>query len=121
MPEALGGYKYVSKISDEHTRWTEIYLFKSKDGALHTFQSFVQSTVILSGVRVEWLRADKGGEFIGNDFKDYFTQTGVLLEYASTNTPQQIGMSERVGGTLVAMIRRILADSGLPMFLWGGG
>ena len=59
-PEALGGYKYVSKISNEHTRWTEIYLLKSKDGALHAFQSFVQSMVIPSGVRVEWLRADKG-------------------------------------------------------------
>ena len=58
-PEALGGYKYVSKVSDEHTRWTEIYLFKSKDGALHAFQSFVQSMGIPSGVCVERLRADK--------------------------------------------------------------
>ena len=118
-PEALGGYKYVSKISDEHTRWTEIYLLKSKDGALHEFQSFVQSMVIPSRVRVERLRADKGGEFIGNDFKDYCTQTVVLLEYVSTNTPQQIGMSERVGETLAAMGRCMLADSELPMFLWG--
>ena len=59
-PEALGGYKYVSKISDEHTRWTDIYLLKNKDGALHAFQSFVQSMVIPSGVRVERLRADEG-------------------------------------------------------------
>ena len=59
-PEALGGYKYVSKMSDEHTRWTEIYLLKSKGGALHAFQSFVQSMVIPSGVRVERLRAEKG-------------------------------------------------------------
>ena len=58
--EALGGYKYVSKISDEHTRWTEIYLLKSKGGALHAFQLFVQSMVIPCGVRVERLRADKG-------------------------------------------------------------
>ena len=58
-PEALGGYKYVSKISYEPTRWTEIYLLKSKDGALHALQSFVQSMVIPSGVRVERLRAGK--------------------------------------------------------------
>ena len=32
----------------------------SKDGALHAFQSFVQSMVIPSGIRVEQLRADKG-------------------------------------------------------------
>ena len=118
-PEALGAYKYVSKISDEHTRWTEIYLLKSKEGALHAFQSFVQSMVIPSGVCVERLRADKGGEFIVNDFKGYCTQTGVLLEYASTNTPQKIGMSERVGGTLAAMVRCMLADSRLQFFLWG--
>ena len=118
-PEALGGYKYVSKISDEHTRWTEMYLLKSKDGALHAFQSFVQSMVIPTWVCVERLRADKEGEFIGNDFKDYCTQTRVLLEYASTYTPQKISMSERVGGTLAAMVRCMLADSGLPTFLWG--
>ena len=118
-PEALGGYKYVSKISDEHTKWTETYLLKSKDDALSTFQSFVQSVVIPSGFRVERLRADKGGEYIGKEFKDYCLQTGVSLEYASTNTPQQIGMSERVGRTLAAMVRCMLADSGLPKFLWG--
>ena len=118
-PEAVGGYKYVSKISDEYTRWTEIYLLKSKDGALHALQSFVQSMAIPRGVRVERLRADKGGEFVGNGFKDYCTQTGLLLEYASTNTPQQIGISERVGRTLAAMVRCMLADSGLPMFIWG--
>ena len=115
-PEALGGCKYVSKISDEHTRWTEIYLLMSKDGALHAFQSIV----IPSGVRVERLRSDKGGEFISNHFKDYCTQTDVLLEYASINTPQKIGMSKRVGGTLAAMVRCMLADSELPTFLWGG-
>ena len=59
-PETLGGYKYVSKISDERTRWTEIYFLKGKDGALHAFQSFVHSMVIPSRVRVERLRADKG-------------------------------------------------------------
>ena len=113
-PKALGGYSYVSKISDEHTRWTEIYLLKSKDGALHALQSMV----IPSGVRVERLTADIRGKFIGNDFKDYCSQTGVMLEYVSTNTPQQMGMPERVKGTLAAMVRCMLADSGQTKLLW---
>ncbi|CAN0098636.1 unnamed protein product [Sphacelaria rigidula] len=77
------------------------------------------SMVIPGGLRVERLRADKGGEFIGNEFKSYRRQTGILLEFASTNTPQQIGLSERVGRTPVAMVRCMIADSGLPTFLWG--
>ncbi|CAN0476461.1 unnamed protein product, partial [Laminaria digitata] len=112
-PEALGGYKYITKISDEYTKWTETYLLKSKHDALSSFQVFVQSVVIPSGFRVERLRVDKGGEFISKEFQDYCLQTGVSLEYASTNTPQQIGMSERVGRTLAAMVRCMLADSGL--------
>ncbi|CAM9982684.1 unnamed protein product [Sphacelaria rigidula] len=119
MPEALGGFKYACKISDEYSRWTEIYLQKTKDGTLHAIQSYVQSTVIPSGVRVEGRRAGKDGESIGNEFKSYCRQTGILLEFASTNTPQQIGLSERVGRTLADMVRCMLADSGLQTFLWG--
>ena len=52
-------------------------------------------------------------------FKDYCFQTGGSLAYASTTTPLEIGMSERVGKTLVAIARRMLADSGLPKFLRG--
>ena len=75
--------------------------------------------VIPSGFRVERLRVDQGGNYIGKEFKNYCLQTEVSLEYASTNTPQQIGMSERVGRTLAAMVRCMLADSGLPNFFWG--
>ena len=118
--EVLEDQKYVSTISDENTRWTGVYLLKSKDGAFIEFQSFVQSRVIPSGAcveRVERLRADKGGEFIGSDFKDYCTQMGVLMECVSINTPQQIGMHDRVGGTLATMVLYMLADSGLLTFL----
>ena len=94
-------------------------MLKSRYDALSSFQVFVQYVVILSGFRVERLKVIKGGEFISKDFQDYCLQTGVSLEYASTNTPQQIGMSERVGRTLGAMVRCILADSRLPKFLWG--
>ena len=87
-PEALGGYKYITKISDEYTKWTEPYLLKSKHDDLSSFQVFVQTVVIPSGFRVERLRVDKGGELISKEFQDYCLQTGVSIEYASTNTPQ---------------------------------
>ena len=46
-PEALGGYKYITKISDEYTNWTQPYLLKSKHDALSSFQIFVQYVVCL--------------------------------------------------------------------------
>ena len=37
IPEALGGYEYITKISDEYTKWTETYLLNSKHDALSSF------------------------------------------------------------------------------------
>ena len=51
--EALGGYNYVTKISDEHTRRTETYLLKSKHDDLGSFQTSVQPVVISNGFRVD--------------------------------------------------------------------
>ena len=118
-PEALGGYKYITKISDEYTKWTEPYLLKSKHDDLSSFQVFVQTVVIPSGFRVERLRVDKGGDFISKMFQSTCLQTAVLTEYAITNTRQQFGTSERVGRTLAAVVQCMLADGGLPKFLWG--
>lgn len=98
----------------------EIYLLRVVDATLHAFLSFVHAMAIPEGKRVERLRAYKGREFIGMDSKIYYCrQKGVLMEYASTNTPQQIDRSERVGWTLETMVLCMLADSGLSTFLWG--
>ena len=132
-PEALGGYMFVSNISDEHTRWTEIYLFKSKDGALHAFQSFVQSMVIASGVRVERLRADKvkgpqlfmqelppgddpdrdnkGHNYItGDDFLSDLRSYTSVVDHPGSASTDHVTASRRSENTLVAeLLGRISA------------
>lgn len=45
--------------------------------------------------------------------------TGIKQEIATTNTSLEIGVSERVGRTLCAMVRCLLVDSGLPANLRG--
>ena len=47
-PVAIGGYKYVSKITGEYTKWTAVYLLTNKNQALQSLQLFVDSTAILS-------------------------------------------------------------------------
>ena len=118
-PAAHGGYKYVSKITDHFSRWNAVYLLCSKDQALASLQAYVTSTVIPFGSRIVRFRADKDGEYTGKDFQAYCLETGIKQEFAATNTPQQIGVSERVGRTLCAMVRCLLVDSGLPRNLWG--
>ena len=116
---ARGGYEYMRKIADQLTKWTAVCLLCINDQALVSLQLFVTSTVIPFGSRIVTWRVDKGGEHTGEDFKTYCQKTGITQQFAATNTPQEIGVSERVGRTLCAMVRCTRVDSGLPPFLWG--
>ena len=46
------------------------------------------------------LRADKDTEFTSSEFRQYCHDIGVSLEFASPNTPQQIGSNERAERTI---------------------
>ena len=119
-PPALGGFKYVSKFVDHQTTCKEIFLIKAKSDAIDTVKLFNQSLVTLTGLRLERVRGDRGTEYTARAFRKYCFQIGVKLEFASTNTSQQIGANERAGRTLAAIVHCLLTDSGLSNFLWGG-
>ena len=51
--------------------------------------------------------------------RQYCLDIGVKLEFASTNTHQQIGANERAGKTVAEIVSCLLADSGLPKLLCG--
>ena len=86
-PEAYGGFKYISNITDQFTRWTAVYLLENKRCAFDSFRLFVTSTVIPCGGRVTRWRADRGGEYTNEAFKQYCLKTGITKEFAATNTP----------------------------------
>ena len=109
----------MSKVTDQFTKWTAVYSLCTKDQALASLQLFVTPTSIPFGSRIVTWRADKGGEYNGEDFKSYRQETCITQKLAATNTPQKVGVSERVGRTLCAMVRCIRVDRGLPPFLWG--
>ncbi|CAN0393136.1 unnamed protein product, partial [Laminaria digitata] len=118
-PPALGGYRYVSKFTDQHSKWKEVFLIKEKADAVNTLKQFVQTVVIPRGLRIERLRTDRGGEYTAGYFEKYCLDTGITHEFAATNTLQQNGVSERDGRTIANIARCLLKDAGFPKSLWG--
>lgn len=113
-PAAHGGYKYVSKSTDHISKWTVVYLLRSKNQELTSLQVYVTSTVILFSRIV---RANKGGKYTGKEFNDYCSKTGIKLEFSATNTLHQIGVSKHVGKTFCALVPCLLVDSVLSFAL----
>ena len=75
---AISDYTYVSKVTDEYTKWTAVYLLANKNKALESLQLFVGSTDISFGGRIVCWRADKGDEYTGEEFRRYYLETGIV-------------------------------------------
>ena len=118
-PLALGNYRYATKFVDLHTKWKEVVLMKDKTCSVDSLALFNRGTVTPTGERIQCVRGDQGTEFTSADFRQYCLDNGIKLEFASPNTPQQIGANERAGRTILNIVRCLFADSNLPKFLWG--
>lgn len=118
-PVAKGGFRYVSKFTDEFTRFKAVYLISRKDQAVDTLTRIVQELAVPIGLRVQNLRSDGGVEHRAHYYGSYCSLTGFRQEFTATNTPQQNGTSERDGRTLMNVTRCLLQRAGLPNFLWG--
>lgn len=92
-PSALDGSNYISKFTDHHTRFKAAYPIRSKIKPWKRLMPL--------GLRIQRLRCDKGGEYTANYYRDFCKETGIIQEFASTNTPQQNGISERDGRTTI--------------------
>ena len=71
------------------------------------------------GLCIEIVRCDKGGEYIGKEFKTLCVNASINVEFTATNTPQQNGVSARDGQTLAQITPCLMKDGNFPPSLWG--
>lgn len=107
-PAAEDGMQYVSKSTDEFTRFMAVYVIHSKNEALDTLTRYMQDLAIPNGLRVQHLRSNGGGEYRASIYRQLCSQTGIQQEFMASNTPHQNGMSERDGRTLRVVTKSLL-------------
>ena len=96
----------------------DIFLLKSKAEATDPLHLCTQTVAVPSGLRIQRLRADNGGEYTSQRFLKPCVDAGISVDYAATATPQQIGISERDGRTIATVGRHLLKDGNFPP-AWG--
>ncbi|CAI7864892.1 unnamed protein product [Closterium sp. NIES-54] len=71
-----------------------------------------------SGKRVKAIRSDRGGEFLGADFRSWLKRHSIKQQLTTAYTPHSNGVEERANGTIIEGGRIILVDSGPPLRFW---
>ena len=71
-----------------------------------------------SGMKIKAIRADRGGEYLSDEFKFFLKKYGIRSEYTAAYSPQQNGVSECLNRTLVEAARSMLSHAGLGNVYW---
>lgn len=113
-------HRYTSYVIfiDDFTRYTFIYLLKSKNEVLEKFKQFKTMIENQLDHKIKAFRSDNGTEFTNNAFKQFCTSNGIRLETSNTDTPQQNGVAERMNRTIRESATALLTDMNVSPFFW---
>ena len=116
---AKGGYNYFSTWTDDYTRFTHVFLQKTKAETFEKYQAYEVWMSTQYGRTVGTLHSDRGGEYTSTEFDQYLAKKGTKRSLTAHDTPERNGVAERLNYTLANLVRAALLGSGLPKSLWG--
>ncbi|KAI5323714.1 hypothetical protein L3X38_032786 [Prunus dulcis] len=110
--------RYFLLFIDDCTRMAWVYFLRNKSNAFECFKKFKAMIELQSGYKVKSLRSDRGGEFMSNEFHEYYSEVGILRQLTVAYSPQQNGVAERKNRTVIEMAKSMLHEKGLPYEFW---
>ncbi|RZC11614.1 Retrovirus-related Pol polyprotein from transposon TNT 1-94 [Glycine soja] len=105
---SFGGRRYFLLFVDDYTRMMWVYFIQQKSDAFFCFKEFKALVKKQSGHSLKILRTDRGEEFNGHIFINFFNDHGIKKELTVCHTPQQNGVAERKNITIVEVARSML-------------
>ena len=112
--KSLGGSEYFLTFTDDKSRYTWVYVLKTKDQVFDCFLEWKALVEKQTKQKLKTLRTDNGGEYTSNKFEKYLKDEGIRHERTVPKTPEQNGVAERLNRTLVESARSMLLDANLP-------
>ena len=123
----ITGHNSFITFIDDYSRYMYLYFIKEKSESLTTFKDYKTEVEKQLDLQIKVVRSDRGGEYYGRHtdlgqapgpFYEFCKSQGIVNQYTMPGTPQQNGVAERRNKTLMNMVRSMLANSNLPLFLW---
>ena len=114
-----GGKNFYVIFVDDHSRFTKVYLLRTKDEVLEMFMKYKNEVENQKNKMIKRLRTDRGGEYKFNSFKEFCEQNGIIHEANPPYSPESNRIVERKNRTLKEMMNAMLVSSGLSSNMWG--
>lgn len=116
--ESLNQNRYFLTFKDDATSYRHVYFIRHKSDVFEKFREFEKLISNKFGRSMRKLKSDHGGEYIGDDMKEYLKSRGITSEKSAPYTPEQNGFIERDNRTIVESARTMIHAKSLPVNLW---
>ena len=116
---AIDGFKYFITFTDDLSRYGYVYLMRHKSESFEKFKEFQNEVQNHLGKTIKFLRSDRGGEYLSQEFGDHLKTCGIVPQLTPPGTPQLNSVSERRIRTLFDMVRSMMSQTDLPLYFWG--
>ena len=114
-----GGKKCYVTFVDDYSKYTKVYLLKSKDEAEEMFLKYKAEVKNQLDQKINRLRFDKGEEYDTNFLIAFYKKNGIIHETSALYTPQQNDIAELKNRTHKEIMNAMHVSSGLPDNIWG--
>ena len=114
-----GHSQYYVSFTDDHTRYTTLYLQKTKAEMFASYKSYEAWLSTQFDVKIKCLHSDRGGKYLSKEFSQHLQLKGTEHRVTVHDTPEHNGVAECLNRTLVERVRAMIHASGLPKNLWG--
>jgi transposase InsO family protein len=115
---SYNGYKYYLLFVDDFSKFSWLFLLKSKSEVLNTFKHFKATVENQLSKSIKTLRTDCGGEYTSNAFTDFCSTQGITHQFSCPHTPQQNGTVERKHRHIIESALTLLSHASLPITQW---
>ena len=117
--DTLGGRKFGLVIVDDYSRYSWVFLLRSKDETHREFINFAKQAQRMYEAEIKAIRTDNGTEFKNYTMQDFVNEEGIKHEFSAPYTPQQNGVVERKNRTIIEMARTMMSEFKSPHNFWG--
>ena len=116
-PASISRKNHIVLLLNEFTWKFWIFFLRSKDKFFDVFKLWLPR-VEASGNRLDYLRADDGGEFISAILQSFCQEKGIKIGYTAPYIYEENNIAEQCWKTLAQMKDSLLINSGLPTQFW---
>nr|GEX83448.1 retrovirus-related Pol polyprotein from transposon TNT 1-94 [Tanacetum cinerariifolium] len=117
-PPSHGKNLYFMLFIDDYSRKTWVYFLNEKSYAFEAFKKFKAMVEKENGLKIKYMRSDRGGEFLSNEFNKFCKDNRIRRFLTAPYAPQQNGVVERKNTTILNMVRSMLKKKKMPKEFW---